>query len=209
MIIIRSTACWCVRVRVVRSLHTLDCCKSFEFQPTRRRIGFPTRRSTRASRVIKHSASPNEGYNRLIRDRLGSLLLILELVLACVQHHCRLCGRLFCNNCCDNYLEVTVLDPLFAVRVCNKCYQDVRDTLRRRATAAANPASVWCILVLSLSLSLCIHSDDRCCCCCRSCSSDMYRKSHLHQAYLNTMASPLKKTKRWTLSARNPNSKTN
>ena len=113
------------------------------------------RRSSRASRVIKHSASPNEGYNRLIRDRLGCLLLILELVLACVQHHCRLCGRLFCNNCCDNYLEVTVLDPLFAVRVCNKCYQDVRDTLRRRATAAANPASVWCILVLSLPLSRC------------------------------------------------------
>jgi len=48
-----------------------------------------------------------------------------------------------------------VLDPLFAVRVCNKCYEDVRDTLRRRATAAANPASVWCILVLSLPLSRC------------------------------------------------------
>jgi hypothetical protein len=73
---------------------------------------------------------------------IDTLLMCADIGMFCAKHHCRLCGRLHCSSCCDNYLEVTVLDPLFAVRVCNKCFHDVRETLKRRALIAATPTSV-------------------------------------------------------------------
>ncbi|KAK8824020.1 Rho guanine nucleotide exchange factor [Blastocystis sp. ATCC 50177/Nand II] len=36
------------------------------------------------------------------------------------RHHCRLCGDLFCSNCCNSYLSVNQLGE--NKRFCNECY---------------------------------------------------------------------------------------
>lgn len=37
------------------------------------------------------------------------------------KHHCRRCGRIFCNECSDNKMALPSSSK--PVRVCNNCYQ--------------------------------------------------------------------------------------
>ncbi|XP_031568064.1 zinc finger FYVE domain-containing protein 21-like [Actinia tenebrosa] len=37
------------------------------------------------------------------------------------RHHCRRCGRVFCNNCCDNKVMLERLSFVDPVRVCEQC----------------------------------------------------------------------------------------
>lgn len=46
------------------------------------------------------------------------------------QHHCRSCGRIFCNDCSDNYAplpELGLYDKDDSVRLCRSCYKQVTD----------------------------------------------------------------------------------
>jgi hypothetical protein len=41
------------------------------------------------------------------------------------QHHCRLCGKIFCANCCPKNREIPfphILNHNYPVRVCCRCY---------------------------------------------------------------------------------------
>ena len=43
------------------------------------------------------------------------------------RHHCRLCGRVFCWSCSDNRASLPDLGYSTPVRVCEKCFNTVRD----------------------------------------------------------------------------------
>lgn len=53
-----------------------------------------------------------------------SLFLSLSHTLV-MQHHCRLCGKIFCANCCPKNREIPfphILNHNYPVRVCCRCY---------------------------------------------------------------------------------------
>ena len=53
----------------------------------------------------------------------SSFSLLLSLISA--QHHCRLCGKIFCATCCPKNREVPfphILNHNYPVRVCCRCY---------------------------------------------------------------------------------------
>lgn len=43
------------------------------------------------------------------------------------KHHCRACGRVFCNNCSNAKREIKELGFLEPVRVCNGCFQHFQE----------------------------------------------------------------------------------
>ena len=56
-----------------------------------------------------------------------------------LQHHCRLCGRIFCWQCSDNWIDTVASRG--KSRVCNECYidhtQDLPDSLNSSVITGA------------------------------------------------------------------------
>ncbi|KAB7505958.1 WD repeat and FYVE domain-containing protein 2 [Armadillidium nasatum] len=46
------------------------------------------------------------------------------------QHHCRKCGKAVCDSCSSNRSNLPVLGFEFEVRVCDKCFQNIKDSDR-------------------------------------------------------------------------------
>ena len=44
------------------------------------------------------------------------------------QHHCRNCGRIFCDDCSKNAITLPSLGYSEPVRVCNECYKALSST---------------------------------------------------------------------------------
>ena len=38
------------------------------------------------------------------------------------QHHCRICGNVFCSNCTSKQIQITIKNKLIKLRVCNNCF---------------------------------------------------------------------------------------
>ena len=38
------------------------------------------------------------------------------------QHHCRICGNIFCSNCTSKQIQITTKNKLIKLRVCNNCF---------------------------------------------------------------------------------------
>lgn len=45
-----------------------------------------------------------------------------------IQHHCRKCGRIFCDDCSKNHASLPSLGYSEPVRVCNECYKELTST---------------------------------------------------------------------------------
>ena len=45
----------------------------------------------------------------------------LQFTLIRRRHHCRNCGEIYCNNCCNNFIPLTHYGFAKPVRVCNIC----------------------------------------------------------------------------------------
>lgn len=39
------------------------------------------------------------------------------------KHHCRLCGQVFCSNCCDNRVDGVQYGFTSQIRICKLCYK--------------------------------------------------------------------------------------
>ena len=38
------------------------------------------------------------------------------------QHHCRICGNIFCSNCSNKQIQVSNNNKIIKLRVCNNCF---------------------------------------------------------------------------------------
>ena len=38
------------------------------------------------------------------------------------QHHCRICGNIFCNNCSSKQIHISYKNKFFKIRICNNCF---------------------------------------------------------------------------------------
>ena len=70
--------------------------------------------------------------------------------------HCRLCGDLFCSNCCNSYLSVNplgehkvgVMERTHVQRFCNECYSLLNKVKQ------LNSATKWlCLFYLLVAVS--------------------------------------------------------
>ena len=50
------------------------------------------------------------------------------------QHHCRACGRIFCNDCTKRRMALTHLGYYQPVRVCDECYSKLHGAQNTKET---------------------------------------------------------------------------
>ena len=51
-----------------------------------------------------------------------------------LQHHCRACGRIFCNDCTKHRIALSHLGYYMPVRVCDECYSKLHGAQKTKET---------------------------------------------------------------------------